>query len=313
MNDISDSLRSDLLQHFGITPNHLLARGTEGEVYDYDAGHVLKLHASTATLATLQTLQQFYAGLDTGSISYAVPRIETIAELNGRLVTLERRREGRPMSDLLPSLNQTQLEQCMRTYLAAALEVQRIRLRQPLHQYRLFDEEGMSSTADGDWNRFLLRFLATRLREVEPYLARDVADFGAKVDRLRTALARPYMREYTLIHGDFWPGNLLVDAAGNVAALLDFGVLTMMGDYLFDIATSWVFFDMYDTLLGNARERYLAMVLDRLGEPVRGVLHCYVLLYSMISANFYSSACEDGHYRWCVANLNNAMYWGGLA
>jgi len=313
MNDIPDKLRTDLLHHFGVTPNQFLANGMEAEVYAYGAHHVLKLHTGTASLAVLHTLQQFYAGLDTRSLGYAVPRIEMITETHGRLITLEQRHEGRPMSDLLASLDQMQLERCMRAYLAAALELRRIRLHYPLHRYRLFDEEGLSSTADGDWNQFLLRLLASRLREVGPYLARDVAEFDAKVQRLETTLAQPYMGQYTLVHGDFWPGNLLVDAAGNVCALLDFGLLTMMGDYLFDIATGWVFFDLYDALPGRPRERYLEMVLDRLGEQVRGVLHRYVLLYSMISANFYSRTCEDGHYRWCVANLNNAMYWRGLA
>ena len=312
VNDVSDSLRSYLLHHFGVTPKHLVAKGMEAEVYRYDADHVLKLYSGTASLARLRRLQEFYARLDTRSASYALPQIDTIIEKEGSIITLEKWREGRPMSDLLPSLDQMQLEQCMQTYLAAALELQGVGLRQPLDRYKLFDEEGISSTVDGDWHQFLMRLLAKQLGQVAPYLAGDVADFDAKVRRLQTILAQPYMGQYTLIHGDFFPGNLLVDAAGKVTALLDFGLLTMIGDYLFDIATSWVFFDMYDTLQANLRERYLAMVLDRLGEHARGVLYRYVLLYSMISANTYSRTCEDGHYQWCVANLNNAAYWRGL-
>jgi len=78
---------------------------------------------------------------------------------------------------------------------------------------------------------------------------------------------------------------------------------------LFDVATGWVFFDMYDELRANARERYLSLILDRLGESARPKLHRYVLLYSVLSANTYSPTCSDGHYRWCVANLNHPAYW----
>jgi len=84
------------------------------------------------------------------------------------------------------------------------------------------------------------------------------------------------------------------------------------GDYLFDIATGWVFFDMYDELKAQIRDRYLAMLLDRLGEHVRAKLYRYVLIYSIVSANTYSSHCTDGHYQWCVANLSSQEYWNTI-
>ena len=86
----------------------------------------------------------------------------------------------------------------------------------------------------------------------------------------------------------------------------------MYGDSLFDIATGWVFFDMYDELKADIRERLLDITLDRLGEGVRGKLYRYVLLYSILGANAYSPDCTDGHYHWCVANLNNEAYWNNI-
>lgn len=66
---------------------------------------------------------------------------------------------------------------------------------------------------------------------------------------------------------------------------------------------------MHDELKADIRERYLSIILERLGEGVRGTLYRYVLLYSVLSANTYSLECADGHYQWCVANLNNQVYW----
>lgn len=131
MNGVPDSLRSSLLHHFGVTPDRLVAKGMEAEVYHYDANHVLKLYIGTASLARLQPLQHFYAGLDTSSVRYALLEIDMIAEQQGCLITLEKRRAGRPMSELLPNLLPTQLEQWMQTYLAASLEPQAIRTRHP--------------------------------------------------------------------------------------------------------------------------------------------------------------------------------------
>jgi fructosamine-3-kinase len=197
----------------------------------------------------------------------------------------------------------------MHTYLSAALELGRIQIPPGFDRYRLFDSQGISRRADGDWHRFLARFLAYKLTQVRPYLERDVQDFPEKMAQLSAILVTPYTGEYRLVHGDFFPGNLLVDAERQVMALLDFGLLTMYGDALFDIATGWVFFDMYDELKANLRQRYLSILLERLGENVRGKLYLYMLLYSVLSANTYSPTCSDGHYRWCVANLNHREYW----
>jgi len=54
------------------------------------------------------------------------------------------------------------------------------------------------------------------------------------------------------------------------------------------------------------------MLLDRLGEQVRGRLYRYVLIYSILSANTYAPHCDDGHYHWCVANLSNQHYWQAM-
>jgi len=76
---------------------------------------------------------------------------------------------------------------------------------------------------------------------------------------------------------------------------------------------SLTFFDMYDELKAQVRERYLAMLLGRLGQQMRGRLYRYVLIYSILSANTYSPQCCDGHYHWCVANLSNQHYWSAIA
>jgi len=88
---------------------------------------------------------------------------------------------------------------------------------------------------------------------------------------------------------------------------------TMFGDPLYDVATAWIFGDMYDELGQELRARLLPIVLDRLGRHVRGKLYRYVLLYSFLGANAYSPDCEDGHYRWWLNNLNDLTLWEGIA
>ncbi len=284
----------------------------EAEVYPYGADAVLKLFPGTASLADQITLKHFYDSLDRSQVPFALPRILTITPEESVVVTTEQRLPGTRLSALLPGLSVGALEAWMQRSLTAALALNRFQSPANLDRYKLFDPAGLSRRTDGDWHQFLARLLTHKLQQVAPFLERDVPHFGRKLDQLRAILAQPYAGDYHLIHGDYFPGNLLVNAVHQINAVLDFGLLTMWGDPLFDTATGWVFFDMYDELQANARERYLAIILERLGESVRGRLYRYVLLYSILGANTYSPTCADGHHLWCVANLNRDHYWAGV-
>ena len=136
--------------------------------------------------------------------------------------------------------------------------------------------------------------------------------FQAKVDKLTQLLSPTYTGELGIIHGDFFPGNLIVHNDGTVLGVIDFGMMTMYGDPLFDVATGWVLFDMYDELRVNIKERLLTIIIDELGEEIRPSLYIYVLLYNIYTCNYYAKDCSDGHYAWCVRNLNDAALWKGL-
>jgi thiamine kinase-like enzyme len=166
--------------------------------------------------------------------------------------------------------------------------------------------------SEGELNAFLLRYLQHRLTSCEVYLRRDVTDWEGKLERLRTLLSQPYRGEYALVHGDFFPANLLVDEHHRITALLDFGWMTHYGDPLYDLATGWVFFDMYDELKRDIWRRLGRVVRRAVGEETLGILHRYILLYSVLTANAYAYAGGDGHYYWCVGNLNNPEYWAEL-
>jgi serine/threonine protein kinase len=307
-----NAARDHILQKYRVAPDARLSGGMEADVYAYGPDAVLKLYAGTASLADLQILRGFYDSLDRRRVPYALPQIHMVAQEDDFLITIERRLAGLRMSAALPALTTGQLDAIMQRYLTAALAVSYIQAPPASDRYKLFDPSRISQRIDGDWHQFLARYLTHKLAQVNPHLSRDVPQFAGKVQQLHTILDQPYRGDYRLIHGDFFPGNLLIDDDRHITALLDFGLLTMYGDYLFDIATGWVFFDMYDELKANARERYLVMLLDQLGEHIRGKLYRYILIYSILSANTYSANCTDGHYRWCVANLSNQRYWDAI-
>lgn len=52
--------RAQILEHFRVSSAHLLAAGTEAEVYSYGDEHVVKLYGDSGRLANLEALKSFY-------------------------------------------------------------------------------------------------------------------------------------------------------------------------------------------------------------------------------------------------------------
>lgn len=281
----------------------------EAEVYEYRDDTVLKIYAGTATFDDLIILKDFYSSLERNLVHYKLPSIYSVAQEHDHIVTIEQRLMGQPMSSILEHLNDKDLDAAMQEYLEAVLALANINAPDNLSQLKLFDPNQLSQFLGGDWNQFLLNYLSHKLLQVAPYLERDVAGFSGKLNQLNALLKSPYNGDYKLIHGDFFPGNLLIDDQHRASALIDFGLFTMYGDPLFDVATSWVFFDMYDELKARIYDRYLTMLLETVGNEKRGILYRYILIYSILSANTYSADCTDGHYHWCMTNLDNQHYW----
>lgn len=298
-----------LIAKYNLSDDARIGSGMEAVAYAYGTDKVLKIYAGTATYADLVTLKDFYQSLNRHLVPYQLPHVESVVQEPGHVVTVEQRLNGRSLSTVLPHLNDQELDAAMEAYLTAVLALANIDAPSNLDRFKLFDPQQISQPTSGDWHQFLLKFIQHNLTSVALYLQRDVADFSEKLESLKAILTLPYNGAYKLIHGDICPGNLLIGNHNQPLALLDFGLLTMYGDHLFDVATSWVFFDMYDELKAKIYERYLAMLLEAVGPDKRGLLYRYILIYSILSANTYSPDCSDGHYHWCVANLSNPHYW----
>jgi Ser/Thr protein kinase RdoA (MazF antagonist) len=312
--NIQDDERARLLSRYSITRDSLVGVGTEAEVYNLDNERVLKLYQDVSRLEKLTLLRDLYSSLDGSAIPLALPYIYEISCEGDLLAVIERKIVGDPLSDLLPKLNGGDLEDAKRVYITSVVNLKEVKLTKPFNRRMLFDETGASAV--DDWHEFLKRILESKLRRVEKHLREDVSNFDTKISTLMSILSQPFGGRTTLIHGDFFPGNLLMISPKVPTGVIDFGMFTMFGDHLFDVATAWAFFDMYGPERVQVRKEFLKDVQAVVGKENTGTLYRYLLAYSILSCDLYIAEerpQENGHYCWAVEILNDQEYWDGVS
>jgi serine/threonine protein kinase len=304
--------REDILKKYKVSKFDYINKGIESEVFAVNNEQVLKIYESKSYARSLSILKEFYGSINRSLLPFEIPVIHSVSVEGNYCVTFEKRLPGKPMAKILPNLLPDEIDEMLESSLNAQLCLQRIKMPDASLRYRLFDEENLSDRLAGDWNQFICRALDYRVKKIGSLLEHKVEKLQLKIDILTSVFSKTYTGEYTLIHGDYFPGNILINDSRHITSLLDFGIFTMYGDPLYDIATGWVFFDMYDEFKANIRKRYYSMLLKKIGKHTQSQIYAYVLLYSILSCDIYPQDLKGDHFKWCVNNLNDAVLWSNL-
>jgi hypothetical protein len=108
----------------------------------------------------------------------------------------------------------------------------------------------------------------------------------------------------TVIHGDLFEANILVNEAGIPGSVLAFGFVSTAGDPRFDAAITNSIMNMYG--------RHAAAWPDprpRLWRPswdATEALLAYGAAYAVATSNAFSDDGSDGHFQWCAVLVGTA-------
>jgi len=106
-----------------------------------------------------------------------------------------------------------------------------------------------------------------------------------------------------LIHGDYFPGNVLVGDDLTVSAVLDFDLMSHAGDPLMDI-TGGAFFLEVQRKFDSADAGYVFGCLEeRHGTGIHDIAETYRRWYAVHFAQ--SKGVDDRLYAWCLRTLSH--------
>jgi aminoglycoside phosphotransferase (APT) family kinase protein len=228
-----------------------------------------------------------------------MPEIIEQGEDGGIFYSLDRLIPGRPLHELMPVLEGDDRRGALASYTDAAFEIASLpRVREEYGAF-LRDDDSIRASS---WSAYLLARMRRCLDEA-PWLRDDVPALDAIVAALTQRIEATAPVPKALVHGDYFPGNVLIGDDLTVSGVIDFGPLTVIGDPILDLASAVIFLEV-------ARPGYriedTAFVRDRLFARVGAAIDDAIVTYRGWYAIRFSPYRDDDAnlYAWCTGSLN---------
>jgi aminoglycoside phosphotransferase (APT) family kinase protein len=291
------------IEHFAGRGHHPkpLAAGVEGAIYDLGDGLIAKVWRERRAVELLR-LQAFYADVAAAGLPFATPEIVAVDEVGGSAVTYERKLPGEPLDRRLRQDDSGVDPAAARCTVDVLQALATVPATTAMRQLAVLDEDRPLWNGAADFHDALLGLLDRRAMRFGPVIRRHLPDFDRRYVRLRERIAAMPGRPDAVIHGDIYPGNILVDEQARPLAVLDFGFLTTAGDPRLDAAIAASVMNMYGPHAPAITDAMTAQVARDLGHPA-DVLVTYQAAYAVATSNAFTSDGTDGHFAWCISQL----------
>jgi aminoglycoside phosphotransferase (APT) family kinase protein len=286
---IPERFRVDVVRRIG--------HGGEATVYELTGGRALRVYHGRPHDAN--EIAAFYGAIAAAKTTFALPQILEQGEDAGVFYSVDRLIPGRPLHELMPKLTGEERAQALASYTDAAFEIASLPLVRDEYGEFLRDADSIRAAT---WHEYLLARMNRSLHE-SPWLQDDVPALGAIAAELTERIAGMTPVPKTLVHGDYFPGNVLISDDLTVSGVIDFGPLTVIGDPWLDLASAVIFLEVARPGYTPADTKF---VTDRLVARVgAGILDAITTYRGWYAIRFAPYRDDDPNlYKWCTESLS---------
>jgi aminoglycoside phosphotransferase (APT) family kinase protein len=291
---IPERFRADVVRRIG--------HGGEATVYeltpDVGGGRALRVYHGRPHGAA--DIAAFYREIARVKLPFALPEIIEQGDEDGVAYSVDRLIAGRPLHELMPHLEGDERGRALAAYTDGAFEIALLPVVRDRFGEFLRDDD---SIRPDTWREYLLARMR-RCLEQAPWLRGDVPALDHVVAGLEARIEALPPVEPALVHGDYFPGNVLIGDDLSVSGVIDFGPLTVIGDPAMDLASASIFLEV-------ARPGYrpadTAFVEARLREHAGpSILDAIPLYRGWYAIRFSPYRDDDANlYAWCVESLKS--------
>ena len=286
-----------------------LGHGGEAVVWALDETRVVRVHRQPQA-EHVRRIAAFIDRLDRDAAPFALPELLEVGEADGTTWAIERRLPGRALDGVLQGLRGDVRRRALRAYLDGAGQVRRLGVPDGWDAGcgEVFMEPPIRTER---WPDLLAGQLQRQLDLARPVLTQEVPHLDAvEASVLAGAAAEPDPGERSLVHGDFFPGNVLVGPDLAVTAVLDWSWLTVIGDPDHELRSAVVFLRGSRTGTAEDEAYCTELLVERWGEDARN----RIARARRFEAARFSPYDEDpGLHGWCVDVLSGRLAEGAPA
>jgi aminoglycoside phosphotransferase (APT) family kinase protein len=296
-----------ILQHFK-TPNaKLLGKGMEARVYALDEGRVLRIYRSQtdeSSPTALARLKQFYDTLSDASVPFEIPKIYSIEHVADTPCTIDKRVYGTELGKALKTLEGDGRKKALLSYIQTAEKL--CKLRPP---YDYFGDVLIKKPLRTDsWPAYLRAKTEHDYHSAQSMFDREVPRMATIMDFIKNEIEIVSdVTTSSLVHGDYYVLNVLIDNDQTVSSVMDFNALVRAGDPRMDIASALIFFfEGDDQSRPGDVDVMLAYLTQKYGPVINRIIHLYRLYYAILFASF----CGDNDpatFKWSIRTLKEHL------
>jgi aminoglycoside phosphotransferase (APT) family kinase protein len=287
-----------VLRRFSLSQDDLLGFGGESRVYALDDERVLRVYQRGVDRGYVDQLREFYDKLGSRDLPFEIPVVIEIATHGGLLYSIEKRIQGSRMSDFLKTATGEARTRSLVSYVETANRVQEL----PFEGNEFGELLLPASMRQPAWTEYLLARARDSISRADADLARDVPDLNDVVAGWERELSLvSEVRTARLVHGDYFPGNVMVNDRGQVVAVIDFSPMSLAGDPRLDVLCALIFIEVDDGYQSSDSETVRQLIAERHGEAILRLESVYRTYYSLYFSPVRRS--DPKLYAWCIANL----------
>lgn len=289
--------KTRFLRQRSLDPAKKLGEGEESEVYAFGSKRVIRLLKEPTDHGYANRRRAFYERLDKTQVGFEVPSILEQGEHDGVRYSVERRIAGSSLADALPQLEGAGRRHALLAYAETSAAVRKLGFAQ-----KGFGEVlAMPPLRADTWEQFVLSRASTCLAASHHRVAGQVDRPDRALARLERLLTlRPKVTQGLLVHGDYYPANVMVDSEGQVTGVIDFGPLTVMGDAQMDAAGAVLYLTGMAGVTAQDRQTILTCIQEQ------GLSDMDLALYRLFYAFRFLHTPREGLFRWCIETIRSA-------
>lgn len=291
-----------LLVRIGRRPVAHIGSGMEGHVFDLGSDRAAKVwYAKTPD--EIMPLQSFYKIVHGLHLPFDTPLITEVHDSPGGTVSIERALQGTPLSEVVFRDEQVPPPFTTEAVMSVLVALRDHPVRNPQCALPILGIRPPDATTV---NGSLSALLDVARRNVDRFgdqLRRSVRDFDWILEQAVQQVSQFSGTGLRAVHGDLCPPNILLDPDRTVSAVNDWGFLSHFGDASLDASIACGSYNLYGQHYRSNDDYLISVCTDRHGYDRQRLL-VYRALYAILTSNAYSEGGTDGHYGWCVDNLN---------